>query len=427
MAARTLERFVSIYGGEAGNLALKILATGGVFVGGGIAPEDPAADAGRNVPRRLLRQGAVRAAPVEDPDPDRDERPLRAARRRASGREGGRMTKIGTRLHRFLFETERQIPQATGELSALLSQLAFAGKRISRVLSSAGLTDVLGASGEVNVQGERQQKLDAIANEIFLEAFAFGQLVPIVVTEEMDLPAHLPENVASGKYIVFLDPLDGSSNLDVNGGVGSIFSVRRLSGQGAVTSEADLLSRISREQVVAGYFLYGPSTTLVYTAGRAVHGFTLDPVIGEFLLSHREIRIPDHGPYYGANEGTVHSWEPGPRHFLEWVRETDAATGRPYSTRYSGALVSDFHRIILKGGIYLYPATAKSPRGKIRLMYEAAPLALVAEAAGGAASDGRRSILDIIPGSNHDRTPIYLGSRDDVARVDAYVEAARAR
>ena len=337
------------------------------------------------------------------------------------------MTKIGTRLHRFLFETERRIPTATGELSALLSQLAFAGKRISRVLSSAGLTDVLGASGEVNVQGERQQKLDAIANEVFLEAFAYGQLVPIVVTEEMDLPAHLPENVASGKYIVFLDPLDGSSNLDVNGGVGSIFSVRRLSGKGAVTSEADLLSRISREQVVAGYFVYGPSTTLVYTAGRTVHGFTLDPVIGEFLLSHREIRIPDHGPYYGANEGTVHSWEPGPRQFLEWARETDAATGRPYSTRYSGTLVSDFHRIILKGGIYLYPATANSPKGKIRLMYEAAPLALVAEAAGGAASDGRRSILDIVPASNHDRTPIYLGSRDDVARVDAYVEAARAR
>ena len=337
------------------------------------------------------------------------------------------MAKIGTRLHRFLFETERQIPQATGELSTLLSQLAFAGKRISRILSSAGLTDDLGASGAVNVQGEQQQKLDALANEVFLEAFAYGQLVPTVVTEEMDLPSHLPENVASGKYIVFLDPLDGSSNLDVNASVGSIFSVRRLSGRGAVTTEADLLSRISLEQVVAGYFLYGPSTTLVYTEGRTVHGFTLDPVIGEFLLSHPEIRIPDHGPYYGANEGTVLDWERGPRLFLEWVRQNDPATGRPYSTRYSGALVSDFHRIILKGGIYLYPSTGKSPKGKIRLMYEAAPLALVAEAAGGAASDGRRRILEIHPTANHERTPIYLGSKGDVERLEACVAAARPR
>jgi fructose-1,6-bisphosphatase len=205
------------------------------------------------------------------------------------------MAKIGTRLQRFLFETERQIPQATGELSALLSQLEFAGKRISRILSSAGLTDVLGASGAVNVQGEQQQRLDALANEVFLEAFAYGQLVPTVVTEEMDLPAHLPENVASGKYIVFLDPLDGSSNLDVNANVGSIFSVRRLSGRGAITTEADLLSRISLEQVVAGYFLYGPSTTLVYTEGRTVHGFTLDPVIGEFLLSPPRSAFPTTG------------------------------------------------------------------------------------------------------------------------------------
>src|SRR5512140_3767494 len=209
------------------------------------------------------------------------------------------MAEIGTQLHRFLFETERQIPRATGELSALLSQLAFAAKRISRMLSSAGLTDALGASGEVNIQGEQQQKLDALANEVCLGAFAYGQLVPTIVTEEMDLPAHLPENVASGKYIVFLDPLDGSSNLDVNGGVGSLFSVRRLSGRGEVRSDAELMARISQEQVVAGYFVYGPSTVLVYTEGHTVHGFTLDPGVGEFLLSHPQIRIPDHGPYYG--------------------------------------------------------------------------------------------------------------------------------
>src|ERR1039458_5142199 len=234
--------------------------------------------------------------------------PRARVRRRPRVPRGGEMAKLGTRLQRFLFETERQIPEATGELSALLSQLEFAGKRISRILSSAGLTDVLGASGAVNVQGEQQQKLDALANEVFLEAFAYGQLVPTVVTEEMDLPAHLPENVASGKYIVFLDPLDGSSNLEVNANVGSIFSVRRLSGRGAVTTEADLLSRISLEQVVAGYFLYGPSTTLVYTEGRTVHGFTLDPVIGEFLLSHPEIRIPETRPTSGRTRGPPSAW-----------------------------------------------------------------------------------------------------------------------
>lgn len=345
--------------------------------------------------------------------------------------------KIGTRLHRFLFESERRHPEATGELSSLLSQLGLAGKRISRLLSHAGLADVLGASGETNVQGETQQKLDAISNEIFLDAFAYGQLVPAVVTEEMDLPAHLPEN-ALGKYVVFLDPLDGSSNLDVNGGVGSIFSVRKLGGTGPVTSEADLLSRLSREQVAAGYFLYGPSTMMVYTVLSAsepvgpqdrrrrarssgVHGFTLDPGIGEFLLSHPDIQIPARGPYYAANEGTIGEWTDGSQQFVEWLRQSDASTGRPYSTRYSGALVADVHRILLKGGIYLYPATKKLPRGKLRLMYEAAPLAAVVEAAGGAASDGKRRILEIAPEKNHQRTPLFIGSRAEVERVNGFV------
>ena len=337
--------------------------------------------------------------------------------------------RLGMRLHRFLFESEQQFPQATGELSALLSQLGLAGKRISRLLSAAGLIDVLGVSGTVNVQGEQQEKLDALANEIFLDAFAWGQLVPTVVTEEMELPAHLPENVQAGKYIVFLDPLDGSSNLDVNGAVGSIFSVRQLTRTGPIGSEDDLMKSISKEQVVAGYFSYGPSTTLVYTAAGSsgVHVFTLDPGIGEFLLSAPDVRIPDHGPYYGANEGGIQEWGAGPRRFVEWAQERDAGTGRPYSTRYSGALVTDFHRILLKGGIYLYPGTRKNPDGKIRLMYEAAPLAAVAEAAGGAASDGQRRILDVVPGRNHQRTPIFIGSSADVARVESFVSEATSR
>lgn len=360
------------------------------------------------------------------------------------------MSKVGTRLHRFLFESERAHPEATGELSALLSQLGLAGKRISRLLSQAGLADVLGASGETNVQGEQQQKLDAISNEIFLDAFAYGQLVPTVVTEEMDLPAHLPENEADGKYVVFLDPLDGSSNLDVNGGVGSIFSVRRITGSGRVTSEADLLSRISLDQVAAGYFAYGPSTVFVYTTSfwgdpgspqaphgvepggtlraryTGVHGFTLDPGIGEFLLSNPDIRFPARSLYYAANEGTIEEWDEGPRRFVRTLQKKDAEKGRPYSTRYSGALVSDFHRILLKGGAYLYPATKKAPGGKLRLMYEAAPLAAIAEAAGGAASDGRRRILDLRPEANHQRTPLFIGNAADVADLDAAVAAAGA-
>ncbi len=248
--------------------------------------------------------------------------------------------RLGMRLHRFLFESEQQFPQATGELSALLSQLGLAGKRISRLLSAAGLIDVLGVSGKVNVQGEQQQKLDALANEIFLDAFAWGQLVPTVVTEEMELPAHLPENVQAGKYIVFLDPLDGSSNLDVNGAVGSIFSVRLLTRTGPIASEDDLMKSISTEQVVAGYFSYGPSTTLVYTAAGnpGVHVFTLDPGIGEFLLSAPDVRIPDHGPYYGANEGGIQEWGPGPRRFVEWAQERDAGHGPPVLDALLGRL-----------------------------------------------------------------------------------------
>ncbi len=324
--------------------------------------------------------------------------------------------KIGTRLHRFLYESERAHPEATGELSALLSQLGLAGKRISRLLSQAGLIDILGASGETNVQGETQQKLDALANEVFLDAFAYGQMVPAVVTEEMELPAHLPENEALGKYVVFLDPLDGSSNLDVNGGVGSIFSVRKLGGSGAVTSEAELLSRVSHDQVAAGYFVYGPSTMLVYTCGpeTGVHGFTLDPSIGEFLLSAPNIRVPSRGMYYAANEGTIEEWREAPRQFVRSLQRHDKDKGRPYSTRYSGALVSDVHRILLKGGIYIYPATTKSPQGKLRLMYEAAPLAAVLEAAGGAATDGITRILDLVPTANHQRTPLFIGSAPDV-------------
>ena len=336
---------------------------------------------------------------------------------------------IGTRLHRHLFETERRYPHATGELSALLSQLALAGKRIARVLSRSGLAEVLGPSGSRNVHGEAQQKLDVIANDIFLEAFAWGQLVPTVVTEEMDLPARLPENesvaASAGKYVVFVDPLDGSSNLDINGAVGSIFSVRRIGGSGPIRSEAELLARVSQQQVVAGYFVYGPATMLVYTAGpkAGVQGFTLDPGIGEFLLSHPDIRIPRRGPYYACNEGLLASWPEGPRRFVEGLRSRDPEKGRPLSTRYSGALVVDVHRILLRGGVFLYPGVGAPPDGRLRLMYEAAPIAAVVEAAGGMAIDGTRRIVSVFPETNHQATSLYGGSREDVEELEKAIAA----
>ena len=335
------------------------------------------------------------------------------------------MAQVGTRLNRFLYETERHYPAATGELSDLLSQLAFAGKRISRILSSAGLTEILGASGDVNVQGEQQQKLDALANEVFLEAFAYGQLVPTIVTEEMDLPAHLPENVASGKYIVFLDPLDGSSNLDVNGGVGSIFSVRKLSGRGEVRSEAELMARISPEQVVAGVFPVRPVHVLVY--GRP-HGPRLHRWTRASASSSSPIRdrMPARGPVYGANEAASATGRRARAASSRVGAGKDEATAGRTRRGIPARSFPGLSPHPPEGGDLPVPGDGERPEGKIRLMYEAAPLALVAEAAGGAASDGRRRILDIPPAHNHERTPIYLGSRDDVARVDAFVLESKA-
>ena len=337
------------------------------------------------------------------------------------------MAKIGTRLHRFLFETERQIPEATGELSALLSQLAFAGKRISRVLSSAGLTEALGGLG----RGKRPGRAAAEAGRDRERGLPRG----------LRLRAARPDRRHRGDGVARAPPRKRR--------VGEVHRLPRPAGR-LVQPGRERRCRIDLfgEAAVgagSGHVGGGPPVARDPGAGRR-RILPLRPVDdarlhrrpnGERVHArpgHRrvpplapEIRIPSHGPYYGANEGTIRQWDEGPRRFVESLQESDAATGRPYSTRYSGALVSDFHRIILKGGIYLYPATAKSPAGKIRLMYEAAPLALVAEAAGGAASDGSRRILSIFPTANHERTPIYLGSKGDVERLEACVAAARAR
>lgn len=329
------------------------------------------------------------------------------------------MSTTAITLTRYLLMQQQAHPGATGEFSALLSQIAFAGKAIARELSKAGLSGVLGATGEINIQGEVTQKLDTLSNAAFLEAFEYGELVSELVSEEMAQPAMVQGNADKGKYVIFVDPLDGSSNLDVNVTVGSIFSVhRRPPGRGEDLIRAIYLP--GRQQVGAGYVLYGPSTILVYTTGNGVHGFTLDPGLGEFILSHENIRIPARGSTYSINEGRRQEWFPSTRGYIDYLQQSDKASGRPYSGRYVGSLVADFHRTLLKGGIFLYPADPKNTNGKLRLMYEASPLGMVAEQAGGRASNGMQQILDVVPTSLHQRVPLLIGSTEDVKLAESF-------
>jgi len=329
------------------------------------------------------------------------------------------MSTTSITLTRYLLMQQQAHPGATGEFSALLSQIAFAGKAIARELSKAGLSGLLGATGEINIQGEVTQKLDTLSNDAFLAAFEYGQLVSELVSEEMAQPAIIQGNANKGKYVIFVDPLDGSSNLDVNVTVGSIFSVhRRPVGRGEDLIRA--LHMPGRQQVAAGYVLYGPSTLLVYTTGAGVHGFTLDPGLGEFILSHENIRIPTRGSTYSINEGRRLEWFPSTRGYIDYLQQNDKASSRPYSGRYVGSLVADFHRTLLKGGIFLYPADPKNANGKLRLMYEASPLGMVAEQAGGRASNGTQQILDVVPTSLHQRVPLLIGSAEDVKLAESF-------
>ncbi len=322
-------------------------------------------------------------------------------------------------LDRFILEREHAHPGATGELSMLLMRFGVAGKRIARELAVAGLKRTHGSAGTANVQGEEQKKLDVIANEILLETFDYGGLVVLAASEELEAPFLYERNERDGRYAVLFDPMDGSSNIDVNGTLGTIFSIRRRHAGG----EADLL-RSGWEQVVAGYILFGPAVLLVYTDREAVHLFTLDPSIGEFLLTAEALRMPERGRNYAVNEGRSHSWAPEVRAFVEYLKKKDPATGRPYATRYSASLVADVHRILLEGGIYLYPADIGGegkPQGKLRLLYECAPLALVIEKAGGGATTGRERVLDVVPDSLHARIPLAIGSKTEVALYERFV------
>ncbi len=317
-------------------------------------------------------------------------------------------------IERFILDQqELQAPGATGELSNLLYDIALAAKIINSHIRMAGLADILGSAGLINVQGEVVQKLDTFANETMKHALLHTGRVCLVGSEEDEHPVPTPPEYGSGKYVVLYDPLDGSANIDVNVSIGTIFSVlRRISPEGTPGTLADCL-QLGRRQVASGYVLYGSSTMMVYTTGQGVHGFTYDPNVGEFLLSHPSITTPRVGKYYSVNESHFPEWAPEVQALVKKYKGLDP--GHPAkNSRYIGSLVADFHRNLIAGGVFCYPADAKSPEGKLRLMYECAPLALLCEQAGGYASDGCRPILDIDPRTLHQRSPLFIGSREDV-------------
>lgn len=327
-------------------------------------------------------------------------------------------------LSRFIAQDVVAPPGATEEFSALLTQIGLVGKLIAQDLRHAGLIDILGTTGETNVQGETVKKLDEIANETFLKVFHQSGLVCALASEEMEKPVLFPENWPRAKHMLLFDPLDGSSNTDCNMPLGAIFSVVKSAREERMPTQDDL-ARKGTEQVAAGYLLYGASTMLVYTVGRGVHGFTLEPSIGEYLLSHEQIRIPARGKVYGVNEGNYHKWPGGTKKYVDYLKIKDVATGRPYSVRYSGCLVADVHRILLGGGIYLYPGELDKPEGKLRLLYEANPLAWIVEQAGGKASTGTMRILDVEAKHLHQRAPLIIGSADDVQDAEEFIQGRR--
>jgi len=329
----------------------------------------------------------------------------------------------GVTLERYIRSEELKHPGARGFFSRLVSQICLAAKIINAEVNKAGLVEILGLTGKKNIQGEEVQKLDEYANEVFRRALDHTGYVSALASEEMDEPYLIPGDfVDDGQYVVVYDPLDGSSNIDVNVSIGSIFSIlrRRSPGNGPTTME-DFLQP-GAAQLCAGYVIYGSSTMLVYTSGRGVHGFTLDPSVGEFFLSHPDIQIPPRGRIYSINEGNSAYWHDEVARYIAHLKAEDKASGRPYSGRYIGSLVADFHRNLLKGGVFLYPGDKKSKTGKLRLLYECNPMAFIVEQAGGAATDGTRRILEIQPGKLHQRVPLVIGSRDDVAEATRFLQ-----
>lgn len=322
-------------------------------------------------------------------------------------------------LGQFIIENQSEFPYAKGELSRLLRDIGIASKIVNREVNKAGLMDILGEAGTMNIQGESQKKLDVFANEQFISALQSGGECCIVASEENDEFVYIDGEVSkNAKYIVAIDPLDGSSNIDVNVAVGTIFSIYRRKTIGGRATLADVLQR-GTEQVAAGYVIYGSSTMLVYTTGKGVNGFTLDPSIGEFCLSHPKMRIPEDGTIYSINEGNYVHFPEGVKKYIKYCQVEDSTNSRPYTSRYIGSMVADIHRNMIKGGIFIYPTTSSAPNGKLRLVYECNPMAFIIEQAGGRASDGFNRILEKDVNSLHQRSAIFIGSENMVKQAES--------
>lgn len=328
-------------------------------------------------------------------------------------------------IERHIIDQERQFPEATGAFSNLLYDIALAAKLIAREVRSAGLVDILGGTDERNVSGDQVQKLDLWAHEAMFKALDHTGHLACMASEEAESFLPIPEQFPTGDYALIYDPLDGSSNIDANVSIGTIWSIHRKISDHPRGCLEDCVQP-GRQQVAAGYVLYGSATMLVYTTGKGVHGFTLDPSIGEFLLSHPNMCLPKNPQrIYSVNEGNYARWSEGQRRFVDHLKGIDGRNDKPFSARYIGSLVADFHRTLLYGGIFMYPADTKNPHGKLRLCYEAAPFALLAEQAGGRASDGEKPVLDLVPQSLHDRTPLYIGSTKFVDMAEEFLAQDR--
>jgi fructose-1,6-bisphosphatase I len=327
-------------------------------------------------------------------------------------------------LSRHIREQERLHPGATGVFSNLLDHLCLAAKLIAREVNKAGLVEILGLTGETNIQGEEVKKLDAYANEIMIRMLDHSGYLCVMASEENEDLIQIPKHHAKGRYVLLFDPLDGSSNIDANVSIGTIFSILRKHTDGEDGQLSDCLQP-GVHQVAAGYIIYGSSTMLVYTTGSGVHGFTLDPSVGEFILSHPDIRIPQRGKIFSVNMGNFERFDEGVKSYLRHLMSEEKSSGRPYSLRYIGSLCADFHRNLLYGGIFLYPADKKSPNGKLRLLYEANPLSWIVQQAGGRASNGTEAILEIEPKELHQRVPLFIGSAEDVLEAEEFVQGKR--
>ena len=332
------------------------------------------------------------------------------------------MTKHNKTLGEFIINKQSEFKYSSGELTRLINSIRLAGKIVNHEVNKAGLVDILGTAGEENIQGEDQQKLDVYANEVFIKNLVNREIVCGIASEEEDdfISIQGNNNKNENKYVVLMDPLDGSSNIDVNVSVGTIFSIyRRITPVGTPVTIEDFLQP-GKNQVAAGYIVYGTSTMIVYSTGHGVNGFTLNPAIGTYYLSHPNMQFPDKGYIYSVNEGNYVHFPKGVKEYIKYCQEEEE--DRPYNSRYIGSLVSDFHRNMIKGGIYFYPSTSKSPNGKLRLLYECNPMAFLAERAGGKASDGFNRILDIKPTELHQRAPFFCGNKDMVDKLESFMK-----